>query len=166
MDEKTSCQVAQAPQPGALVYVLRAPSDDEVRYVGQTADARKRLSAHLRTGRHHLACLRQRQASPQLLLQFLEQPRGESHNVAPTENPLSLPEWLAGLNAVGMRPQMQIIEIVDCKATCACARVSQCGRAVAREAYWILWYLRAGHRVLNRTVPEHAEPGGAAGGAQ
>lgn len=163
MDEHTACQPGRAPMPGALVYLLSAPSDDEVRYVGQTLDARKRLSAHLLIGRRHLAWLRQREASRQLPLGFSDLDRERPHRVARAGDAQSLPEWLAGLQLEGVRPRMRIIEVLDCRGRCTCARVSECRLAAGREAYWILSYLRIGHRVLNRVVPKGDAPLGRSG---
>jgi len=151
MEERADLQ--RAPVPGALVYVLSAPLDGEVRYVGQTLDARKRLSAHVLSGRRHLEWLQQREASPQLLLAFPNLEQGHANRVARIADALSLPEWLAGLHVVGVRPQMRIIEVLDCRGSCVCTRVSQCRLAADREAYWILRYQRIGHRVLNRVLP-------------
>jgi hypothetical protein len=151
MEETTDFQ--RAPLPGALVYLLSAPSDDEVRYVGQTLDARKRLSAHVLSGRRHLEWLQRREASPQLPLAFPDPEYGNVNRVARVGDAHSLPEWLAGLHVVGVRPHMRIIEVLDCRGSCVCTRVSECRLAADREAYWILRYQRIGHRLLNRVLP-------------
>lgn len=147
-------QDRRAPQPGALLYLLSAPSDDEVRYVGQTLHAGRRLAAHLRAGRQYLAGLAQRHTDRQLRLDL-----GECHavggpwRVAAPVDADSLPQWLAGLLVQGRVPRMAVVEVLDCRQICCCQRVSECARAAGREAFWIDWYLQRGHRLLNRVIP-------------
>jgi len=160
-------RTGRAPQSGALLYLLTAPSDDEVRYVGQTLHAGRRLAAHLRAGRQYLAGLARRDRNRQLPLEALEvgeSPLGDGPwRVAAPADAGSLPEWLAGLLAQGRWPRMPVVEVLDCRGTCCCRRVSECARAAGREAFWIDWYVRRGHRLLNRVIPSGSWAGCASG---